>query len=87
MVEDIKAEEIISTEISSLTLTLQILNKIIKINKIQMNSIENRLIAVIATKIIIIVTGLLITIANIIMSHISQNNFKDKWILVQHKLY
>lgn len=45
-----------------------------------MNSIENRLIAVIATKIIIIVTGLLITIANIIMSHISQNNFKDKWI-------
>ena len=80
MVEDIKAEEIISTEISSLTLTLQILNKIIKINKIQMNSIENRLIAVIATKIIIIITGLLITIANIIMSHISQNNFKDKWI-------
>ena len=87
MVEDIKAEEIISTEILSLTLALRMLNKIIKINKIQMNSIGNRLIAVIATKIIIIVTGLLITIANIIMSHISQNNFKDKWILVQHKLY
>lgn len=78
MVEDIKAEEIISTEILSLTLALRMLNKIIKINKMQMKNIETSLKAVIATKTIIIVTRLLITIANIVMSHISQNNFKDK---------
>ena len=81
MVEDIKAEEIISTEILSLTLALRMLNKIIKINKMQMKNIETRLKAAIATKtIIIIVTRLLITIISIAMSHISPNNFKDKWI-------